>query len=147
MPGIDLRAVLALAMRGVVREAERVLIGRALEASCGNRTKAAELLEMCVRTLRNKLNRPGKREEDDGAKGVVRCALRRTVEFVRSTVESVRCTVESVRATVELACEAAHPRATWVGGSVWGVRPAGIRSTDLTAVLLLDVAAQPAWSH
>jgi hypothetical protein len=33
-------------------------------------------------------------------------------------VESVRVTVESVRATVELACEAAHPRATWVGGGV-----------------------------
>ena len=50
-----------------VNEAERVLSGRALEASGGNRTKAAELLGMSVRTLRNKLNGPGKGEEDDVA--------------------------------------------------------------------------------
>ena len=48
-----------------VNEAERVLIRRALDASGGNRTKAAELLAMRARTLRNKLNGPGKGEEDD----------------------------------------------------------------------------------
>ena len=42
-----------------VNEAERVLIGRALEVAGGNRTRAAELLGMGVRTLRNKLNAPG----------------------------------------------------------------------------------------
>ncbi len=39
-----------------VDEAEATLIGRALEVSDGNRTRAAVLLGMSVRTLRNKLN-------------------------------------------------------------------------------------------
>ena len=39
-----------------VGEAERVLIERALVVAGGNRTRAAELLGMSVRTLRNKLN-------------------------------------------------------------------------------------------
>lgn len=39
-----------------VAEAERVLIRRALEATNQNRTRAAGLLGISVRTLRNKLN-------------------------------------------------------------------------------------------
>ena len=39
-----------------IGEAERVLIARALEVSGGNRTRAADMLGINVRTLRNKLN-------------------------------------------------------------------------------------------
>ncbi|MGZ8457952.1 MAG: sigma-54-dependent transcriptional regulator [Gemmatirosa sp.] len=46
-----------------VNEAEKVLITRALEVAHQNRTRAAELLGMSVRTLRNKLNTPGKSED------------------------------------------------------------------------------------
>ena len=41
-----------------VDDAESALIARALEVTGGNRTRAAELLGMSVRTLRNKLNAP-----------------------------------------------------------------------------------------
>jgi DNA-binding NtrC family response regulator len=40
--------------------AERALIERALEVTGGNRSRAAKLLGMSIRTLRNKLNRPTK---------------------------------------------------------------------------------------
>ena len=43
-----------------VAEAERVLIQHALSAADNNRTKAADLLGISVRTLRNKLNGPGR---------------------------------------------------------------------------------------
>jgi DNA-binding NtrC family response regulator len=43
-----------------VNEAEKVLIKHALEAASNNRTRAAELLGMSVRTLRNKLNGPSR---------------------------------------------------------------------------------------
>ena len=48
-----------------VNEAERVLIQHALTAAGNNRTKAAELLGISVRTLRNKLNGPGRGEDSD----------------------------------------------------------------------------------
>ena len=41
-----------------VEAAERAMIQKALEMSANNRTKAAELLGIRVRTLRNKLNVP-----------------------------------------------------------------------------------------
>jgi DNA-binding NtrC family response regulator len=41
-----------------VAEAEELLIQRALQVTANNRTKAAELLGMSVRTLRSKINRP-----------------------------------------------------------------------------------------
>ncbi|MDH3224929.1 MAG: helix-turn-helix domain-containing protein, partial [Gemmatimonadota bacterium] len=41
-----------------IHEAEEVLIERALELTGSNRTKAADLLGISVRTLRSKLNRP-----------------------------------------------------------------------------------------
>ena len=49
-----------------VSEGEARLIERALQVSGGNRTRAAELLGMSVRTLRNKLNGPP-REGDQAA--------------------------------------------------------------------------------
>jgi DNA-binding NtrC family response regulator len=48
-----------------VADAERVLIQHALQAADNNRTKAAELLGISVRTLRNKLNGPGKDGDDE----------------------------------------------------------------------------------
>jgi DNA-binding NtrC family response regulator len=47
-----------------VNEAEATLITRALEVSKGNRTRAADLLGISVRTLRNKLN--GTKADSDG---------------------------------------------------------------------------------
>ncbi len=48
-----------------VADAERVLIQHALTATDNNRTKAADMLGMSVRTLRNKLNGPGSKDEDE----------------------------------------------------------------------------------
>ena len=48
-----------------VNEAEAALIQRALEASGNNRTRAAEMLGISVRTLRNKLNGPGRTGEHE----------------------------------------------------------------------------------
>jgi transcriptional regulator with GAF, ATPase, and Fis domain len=42
--------------------AEELLIDEALQRAGGNRTKAATLLNMSVRTLRHKLNAAGKEE-------------------------------------------------------------------------------------
>jgi DNA-binding NtrC family response regulator len=53
-----------------VNEAERILIERALVATNGNRTRAAKLLGISVRTLRNKLNlRPRENEKAPAAVG------------------------------------------------------------------------------
>src|SRR5690606_27752503 len=41
-----------------IAEVERILIERALEVTGNNRTRAAELLGISVRTLRNRLNAP-----------------------------------------------------------------------------------------
>jgi DNA-binding NtrC family response regulator len=59
--GTDTSSPVSLALQSLnVDDAEKQLIARALEAAEGNRTKAAELLGISVRTLRNKLNTPGK---------------------------------------------------------------------------------------
>jgi two-component system response regulator FlrC len=39
-----------------ISQMEKLLIGKALEVVEGNRTRAAEILGISVRTLRNKLN-------------------------------------------------------------------------------------------
>jgi len=49
-----------------IREMERKLISQALKATNGNRTKAAEILGITVRTLRNKLKEYGKSLDIDG---------------------------------------------------------------------------------
>jgi DNA-binding NtrC family response regulator len=51
-----------------VDDAERALIDRALERTGGNRTRAAKLLGISVRTLRNKLNRGSSEPADDTSK-------------------------------------------------------------------------------
>jgi len=50
-----------------ISQMEKLLIGKALETVAGNRSKAAEILGISVRTLRNKLNeyRQGQAESDD----------------------------------------------------------------------------------
>ena len=46
-----------------VTKSERVLIGRALEASGANRTEAVELLGMSVRTFRDEISGPDGQED------------------------------------------------------------------------------------
>lgn len=60
--GIDSDGVVRLTSLNIA-EAEKVLIERALEVTQQNRTRAAELLGISVRTLRNKLN--VKSDDDD----------------------------------------------------------------------------------
>jgi DNA-binding NtrC family response regulator len=62
VPAPDPNAVTLTSLN--VAEAERVLIQRALVASDQNRTRAAELLGISVRTLRNKLNGPKDEESE-----------------------------------------------------------------------------------
>jgi DNA-binding NtrC family response regulator len=61
-PAPDPKAVTLTSLN--VAEAERVLIQRALVASDQNRTRAAEMLGISVRTLRNKLNGPKEEESE-----------------------------------------------------------------------------------
>jgi len=48
-----------------IHEAEKKLILKTLELQGGNRTKAAEILEISTRTLRNKLQEYGLKEAGD----------------------------------------------------------------------------------
>ncbi len=48
-----------------VAEAEKRLILQTLQFCGGNRTKAADMLDISIRTLRNKLNEYGAKDEDD----------------------------------------------------------------------------------
>ena len=57
-PAADDERVLVKLTSFNVEEAERKLIAKALESAGNNRTRAAELLGISVRTLRNKLNAP-----------------------------------------------------------------------------------------
>jgi len=59
-PAVPPNAVVLTSLN--IDEAERALILRALEVTKGNRTRTAELLGISVRTLRNKLNGPGRIE-------------------------------------------------------------------------------------
>jgi len=60
--GSDEEGVLVKLRSLNVEDAERQLIAKALETAGNNRTRAAELLGISVRTLRNKLNAPGEAE-------------------------------------------------------------------------------------
>ena len=52
-------------MGTTVYEAERKLILKTLKAQGGNRTKAAEILGISTRTLRNKLQEYGVKDEEE----------------------------------------------------------------------------------